>query len=117
MVVPVGHYSIAVLVHRHAKGVVELRGVAFSVLMALHTSPHQCGHNALLRRDLANTLVLCVHHEDVAFPIYRHSTRVSDAERRCPLRLDGPPHQFPLVWTPGPAARSCEYDGCSRRAL
>eukprot|EP00959_Pyramimonas_sp_CCMP1952_P163929 3427477-Pyramimonas_sp.AAC.1 len=40
----VGHYNIAVPVHRHSPGAEEFRGVAFSVLIATLTSARQCRH-------------------------------------------------------------------------
>eukprot|EP00976_Prorocentrum_cordatum_P067746 1178877-Prorocentrum_minimum.AAC.3 len=44
MVVRVGHYNIAVPVHCHSTGVIELRGVAFSVSIAFLASARQCRH-------------------------------------------------------------------------
>eukprot|EP00959_Pyramimonas_sp_CCMP1952_P168896 3528392-Pyramimonas_sp.AAC.1 len=47
MVVLVGHNDIAVAVHCHLVGEVELSGIALSVSMARHASARQCGHHAL----------------------------------------------------------------------
>eukprot|EP00959_Pyramimonas_sp_CCMP1952_P241077 5038210-Pyramimonas_sp.AAC.2 len=74
IVVLVGHYNIAAPVHCHTPGAGKLRGVALSISIASLASARQCGHQAL-RRDLANTLVLCFCHNDVALPIHCHSIR------------------------------------------
>eukprot|EP00959_Pyramimonas_sp_CCMP1952_P156713 3277606-Pyramimonas_sp.AAC.1 len=73
MIVIISHNDIAAPVHScYITGVIELSGSALSILMTLHASAGQCGHQAL-RRDLADAMVVRISHDDIAVPVHCHS--------------------------------------------
>eukprot|EP00976_Prorocentrum_cordatum_P095576 1190234-Prorocentrum_minimum.AAC.1 len=72
MVALISHKNVALPVHCHSAGVAELSGGALFVSIALLAGARQCGHQAL-RRDLLNTMVVIISHNDIAVSFHRHS--------------------------------------------
>ena len=72
VVVRVSHYDVAVAVHGHTGGAVELGGGTLAVSIAPLARARQCV-NYTLRRDSADAMVAVVGHDDITATVYRHS--------------------------------------------
>eukprot|EP00959_Pyramimonas_sp_CCMP1952_P133714 2796087-Pyramimonas_sp.AAC.1 len=81
MVVTIGHDDVALPVHGHSPGAVEVRNSALSVLMACLAGARQCGHQAL-RRYFADAVVPHIGHVGVAVAVHCNSYGAAELSHR-----------------------------------